>query len=118
MTQRTSFPTSDPDQIRLWAASQKAMPAELLPGIVDAEPTQLHFFIPGDSTHQPRLRIVDWDHFLAAFRAYGLSFVYEILPDGRPGKRFEILQVEDTTQGALPRPAPVHDSDTAHEYSK
>jgi hypothetical protein len=118
MSSNTSMPTSDPAQIRLWAASQHASPAELLPGHVDSVPCTLHFFIPGDSSHQPRLRLIGWDDFFAAFEAHGLSFVYEILPDGRPGKRFEILQIEDKAPGAAVREDPVHDSDSAQEYAE
>ncbi len=108
MASLTSRPTSDPHQIRLWAAAQNAMPAELLPGSVDAEPAQLHFFIPGDSTNQPRLRIIGWEDFFAMFKAHGLSFVYEILPDGRPGRRFELLQIQPD-----PNAQQSHDSDHA-----
>ncbi len=114
----SSRPTTDQHQIRLWAASQHAMPAEILPGLVDAEPAQLHFFIPGDSSHEPRLRMLGWEDFFAMFAAQGLTFVHEILSDGRPGRHFELLQVEDATPGMKPRQAPVHDSDTASEYAE
>jgi hypothetical protein len=95
MSNATSRPTTDHHQIRLWAYSYNAMPAELLPDHVNCVPTQLHFFLPGDHSHQPRLRIIGWEDFFAAFEAHGLSFAYEILPDGRPGKHFELLQIED-----------------------
>ena len=114
---RTSRPTRDREQIRLWAAFQKAKPAEVLPGHIDAEPSQLDFLLPGEPTLQPRLRIIDWDHFFAAFEAHGLTFVYEILPDGRPGKRFELLQVEELAPNATHASSGTHD-DTAGEYAE
>ena len=118
MNLASSKPTQDQSQIRLWAASQHAMPAELMPGLVDSEPAQLHFFVPGDSNHQPRLRIIGWDDFFAAFEAHGLSFVYEIQPDGRPGRRFELLQVEGQSPAdMIQKQEGPHDSDTAVELS-
>ena len=115
----TSKPTRDPGQIRLWAASQNAMPAELLPGLLDSEPSQLHFFIPGISSHQPRLRIIGWEDFFAAFEAHGLTFVYEIHPDGRPGKHFELLQAEGKSPAdVIDHQNGPHDSDSAPEYAE
>jgi hypothetical protein len=114
MTESVSKPTTDRNHIRLWASSQNAMPAEVLPAHVNSAPTQLHFFIPGDESQQPRLRIIGWDDFFAAFEAHGLCFAHEILPDGNPGKRFEILQIDENS------PAHKHilDSDSAPDYAE
>ncbi|ADW68471.1 hypothetical protein [Granulicella tundricola] len=118
MNSSTSRPTTDHNQIRLWASSQNAMPAELLPGHVDSVPTQLHFFIPGNQSHEPRLRIIGWEDFFAAFEAHGLAFVYEILPGGKPGRRFELLQIEDKSPAAQQADALPHDSDTAQQSAE
>jgi hypothetical protein len=107
-----SSPTTNPNEIRCWASANKAMPAEMLPGHVDAEPTQLDFFIPGQTGLQRKLRIISWEHFFASFEAHGLSFTYELSPTGSPGPHFELLQSDARTPSQRRNP-PVHDSDSA-----
>jgi hypothetical protein len=107
-----SHPTTNQNEIRCWASSQKAIPAEILPGLVDAVHTELAFFIPGQTGAQPKLRIIPWEHFFASFEAHGLAFTHELLPTGGPGPRFELLQI-DAKAPDRGRPHPEHDSDTA-----
>ena len=107
-----SRPTTNHNEIRCWASAHKAMPAEILPGRVDAEPAELAFFIPGQTGAQKKLRIISWEDFFANFEAHGLSFTHELLPNGGPGSRFELLQIDAKAPNRAAH-QPHHDSDTA-----
>ena len=81
-------PTSEHAEIRRWAESQDAKPAQLNQYVFDSEPAVLHFVF-GDAAIDPNsLQLVSWEHFFATFDLLGLALVYDETP------WFEFLQVE------------------------
>lgn len=83
------LPTQDHDLIRSWGARVHAVPAEVLPALIDGEPTQLHFLFGGAAAGTSELRPISWEEFFARFDLLNLSLAFEV-----DGKRFQIVRVE------------------------
>lgn len=85
---------TDHDQIRSWAAVRQASPAELPPHYHDGEPSELRFMFLDCTDNDPRLKPVSWEYFFRKFDLLGLAFVYEDEDSGRPGKSYQLLQID------------------------
>ena len=81
-------PTTDHDEIRLWAADKGAIPAQRRPRTFDSEPAILTFLFGVPKGPTEDVAEISWEHFFALFDVMGLSLVY----DG--GSGFELLQIE------------------------
>ena len=84
-------PTTDQQEIRQWAESCRALPAELLPHILNHEPSLLQFRVPEQAADRLDVRILSWEEFVLKFETLGLAFVYD---DDSSGYN-EILQMEE-----------------------
>lgn len=87
-------PTTDPNEIRRWAQSQDAAPAEIIPYVFNSEPAVLRFMFGGTPSAR-ELKPISWDNFFAHFQAMGLAFVYEVDESARPTGLYKLLQNED-----------------------
>ena len=81
-------PTRDHDEIRQWAASRNAVPAERKPRTFDSEPAILTFLFEEKREAMEDVAEISWEHFFALFDLMGLSLVHD--DDGM----FELLQIE------------------------
>ena len=84
-------PITDHEDIRRWAESQGAIPAEVLPHVLDSEPALLRFMLKGQAASKIDVRPISWEEFFAKFDQLGLCFAYN--PD-KPEQN-EILQIEE-----------------------
>ncbi len=84
-------PTSDHAEIQHWAETHKAVPIEVLPHIVDAEPALLRLVLAEQAKDHANARIITWEEFFLKFDSMALAFVYDTEPTGYN----EILQIED-----------------------
>ena len=84
-------PTSDHAKIRYWATANRAIPAEVLPHIVDGEPAVLRLMLADQVAVHTDIRVISWDEFFVKFDSLGLTFVYDDEPTGYN----EILQLEE-----------------------
>lgn len=85
-------PTSSHSEIRRWAESQNARPAELHQNVFDSEPARLHFVFGETSLPTDQLKMISWEQFFAVFDLLGLALVYDETP------QFEFLET-----GEMPR---------------
>lgn len=81
-------PTTDHEEIRRWANTVGAKPAEVSPNIFDGEPAILRFVF-GSVLAGAEFRVISWDNFFALFDAMGLALVYDESP------QYQLLQVEE-----------------------
>ena len=84
-------PTTDHEEIRVWAERNNAVPTERLPHIVDGEPAILHFSLQEQANDRSDVRLISWEEFFLKFDELGLTFVYD---EGASGQN-EILQIEE-----------------------
>ncbi len=84
-------PTSNHEEIRSWADLHRAVPAELLPHIVNGEPALLRLMLAGQIKDHHDMRVLTWEEFFLKFDSLGLAFVYD---DDATGYN-EILQIEE-----------------------
>ena len=84
-------PTTNHKEIRHWAESHSAAPAEILPLLVDSEPALLRVMLRAQIEDHANARALPWEEFFARFDALGLTFVYD---DDSTGYN-EILQREE-----------------------
>jgi hypothetical protein len=85
---------TDHDEIRRWAASCQAVPAEVSTGEHDSQLPDLRFMFLDGSPNQPQLTPIAWEDFLAKFDLLGLVLVCEDNPGGRPGKAYDLVRSE------------------------
>ncbi len=83
-------PTTDHQEIRRWANTKLIVPVEMLPHLVDHEPTVLRLMFAAEASTRKDLRLITWEEFFLKFDLLGLTFVYDI---GSSGYN-EILQVD------------------------
>lgn len=95
-------PTTNHKEIHRWAESQSAVPAEVLPHIVDSEPALLRFMLKAQIRDHLNIREISWEEFFAKFDALGLTFVYDNELTGYN----EILQREDESAYRHPEHLP------------
>ena len=82
-------PTTNHVEIRAWAEAHCAVPAEVLPHVVDSEPALLRMVLSDQfGPDRPNLRQLSWDEFFVKFDWLGLTFVYD-------AEYNEILQIEE-----------------------
>src|ERR1700712_6034937 len=86
-------PTNEHSKIRYWATSNRAVPAEVLPHIVDGEPATLRLLPAEQVARSADIRVISWEEFFIKFDSLGLAFVYD---DDSSGYN-EILQVEENS---------------------
>jgi hypothetical protein len=86
-------PTNDHGTIRYWATTNRAIPAEILPHIVDGEPAILRLMLAEQVACNAHIRVISWDEFFLKFDSLGLTFVYD---DDSTGYN-EILQAEENS---------------------
>ena len=96
-------PTSDHSKIRNWATSNRAVPAEVLPHIVDGEPATLRLMLAEQIACDASIRPISWEEFFLKFDSLGLTFVYD---DDVTGYN-EILQVEENSPYRRAKDRPV-----------
>jgi hypothetical protein len=82
-------PTSDHEEIRLWATMTKARPAEVSPRVFDGQPAVLRFLFDKAPKDETDMHPISWESFFAMFDLMGLALVYD-----RNGS-YELLKVED-----------------------
>jgi hypothetical protein len=83
---------TDHDEIRQWAASCQAVPAEASAG--QQAPAILRFMFLDGSPNQPELTPIAWEDFLAKFDLLGLVLLCEDYRAGQPGKAYELIRSE------------------------
>ncbi len=95
-------PTTNHQEIRLWAESRGAVAVEVLPTAVDCEPALIRLMLKaqGEDRHA---RILPWDEFFLKFDALDLTLVYDSEPTGYN----ELLQREDESTYRHPLDAPI-----------
>jgi len=97
-----SGPTSDHAKIRYWATANRAIPAEVLPHIVDGEPATLRLMLAEQVARHRDIRVLSWEEFFVKFDSLGLTFVYD---DDSTGYN-EILQMEENSPYRRPKDRP------------
>ncbi len=83
-------PTTDHYEIQHWADAHSAIPTEILPSIVDGEPTQIRLVLGYSPETHPERRQITWNEFFLKFDQLGLALVYD---DDSTGRN-ELLQIE------------------------
>ena len=86
-------PTTNHDEIRIWAETHNAVPTEILPNELDHEPTTLRIMLPQMAADRKDIRVITWEEFFSKFDLLGLSFVYDSDSSGYN----EILQIDSKT---------------------
>ena len=86
-----SGPTTDHWEIRSWAEKHNAVPAEVLPHLLDGEPATLRILAKEAVRDHTDVKLITWDEFFVKFDQLGLTFVY----DDETAGSHEILQVEE-----------------------
>jgi hypothetical protein len=82
-------PITDHEEIRRWAESRKAFPAEVFPRLFDSEPAVLRFVFGKPLVDEENgIRVITWENFFALFDLMGLSLVYD------SDHQYELLQIE------------------------
>lgn len=89
-------PTMNHNEIRRWADSQNAKPAELHQNVFDSEPARLHFVFGDTSLPGDQLKMISWEQFFAVFDLLGLALVYDETP------QFEFLEMGETPRQQPP----------------
>ena len=70
--------TRDHDEIRKWAESRGAVPAEVARTHKDGEPGIIRFEFPHAKNHNDEaLRQISWDDFFKKFDENGLELLYQ-----------------------------------------
>jgi hypothetical protein len=94
----TSMPCTrritDHAEIRRWAASCQAVPAEVSAGEQVSPFPALRFMFLDGSPNQPQLIPISWEDFLAKFDSLGLVLLCEDDPAGLAGKEYELVRSE------------------------
>ena len=85
---------TDHAEIRRWAASCQAVPAEISAGELASQLPALRFMFLDGSANQPQLTPIAWEDFLAKFDSLGLVLLCEDDPAGLPGKAYELVRSE------------------------
>jgi hypothetical protein len=85
---------TDHAEIRRWAASCQAVPAEVSTGEQDSQLPALRFMFLDGSANQPQLTPIAWEDFLAKFDSLGLVLLCEDDSAGLPGKEYELVRSE------------------------
>ena len=83
-------PTRDHEEIRRWAATYNAVPAEVRQFKHDGEPSRLRFLFGHATTGTPELRPISWEDFFARFDLMELEIALYDAPE------FEIITQKDT----------------------
>ncbi|WP_263383552.1 hypothetical protein [Granulicella arctica] len=99
-----SGPTTNHNEIRIWAESHQIVPTELLPHVLDHEPAELRMMLAGQANGHPDIKVLTWEEFFLKFDSLGLTFVYD---DERAGYN-EILQIEEKSPYRPPKYRPAH----------
>ncbi|WP_263385629.1 hypothetical protein [Granulicella arctica] len=94
-----SGPTTNHNEIRIWAESWKVVPTELLPHVLDHEPAELRMMLGEQARDRVDVKMLTWEEFFLKFDSLGLAFVYD---DERAGYN-EILQIEEKSPYRHPR---------------
>jgi hypothetical protein len=99
-------PTTDHSEIRYWAKKHHAVPAEILPQIMNHEPMVLRMMLPQMAADRKDVRVLTWEEFFAKFDLLGLTFVYE---DNNSGYN-ELLQIDSRNpyRSSLDQPIDPH----------
>lgn len=84
-------PTTNHDEIRIWADAHKAVPTEVLPEHLNHLPSVLRLMFPQMAAERKDVRVITWEEFFLKFDLLGLTFVYE----QDPGGYNELLQMEE-----------------------
>ena len=84
---------TDHAEIRRWAASCRAVPAEIS-GKQETPFPALRFMFLDGSANQPQLTPIAWEDFLAKFDLLGLVLLCDDDPAGLPGKEYELVRSE------------------------
>ena len=87
----TLGPTTNHEEIRLWAESRAAVPTELLPHRFDGEPAALQIMASAAALGREDVRLISWEEFFCKFDELALTLVYD---DGLNCQN-EILQIEE-----------------------
>ncbi len=77
-------------EIRKWAASCRAIPAEVSPDLDDGRFPKLRFMFLDGSLNQPELMPISWEDFFAKFDSEGLVLTCEDNPSGEPTKLYRL----------------------------
>ncbi len=89
-----SRPITDHDEIRQWAVSCKAVPAEVSPDQHDGKSPILQFMFLDGSLNRPELTPISWEDFFAKFDLLGFALAYEDNRSEKPSKTYELRQIE------------------------
>ena len=84
-------PTTDHEVIRSWAIANNAVPAEVLPHVLDHEPATLRICTPEMVSSREDMRVITWEDFFIKFDLLGLAFVYDEDSTGYN----ELLQIDE-----------------------
>lgn len=79
-------------EIREWAASCQAIPAEVSPGGEGGQSPNLQFMFLDGSPNQPEITPISWEDFFARFDLEGLVLACEEIPSGEPSKSYELVR--------------------------
>jgi hypothetical protein len=85
---------TDHAEVRRWAASCQAVPAEVTAGEQDSPLPALRFMFLDGSANQPQLTPISWENFLAKFDSLGLVLLCKDDPEGLQGKEYELVRSE------------------------
>ena len=90
------LPTCDHDEIRRWADSNDAVPAEIRPRVFDGTPALLYFLFGDAKAGTDDIKPITWEDFFARFDLLELSMAFV---DDAPN--FVIARVEPSTPARL-----------------
>jgi hypothetical protein len=82
------------DEIRQWAASCQAVPAEVSPDRQDSRVPIIQFMFLDGSPNQPELTPISWEDFFSKFDLLGLVLACEDNRSGEPTKAYELFPLE------------------------
>ena len=87
------LPTQDHKEIRHWAKTYGAIPAEIRRLKFDGEPSILYFLFGDLREGTPELRPIFWDDFFARFDLLDLSLAYD-----ESSPQFHIVKLDKGSQ--------------------
>jgi hypothetical protein len=96
-------PTTNHEEIRVWAQKHHAVPTEILPAHLNHEPLVLRMMFPQMAADRSDIRVLTWDEFFAKFDLLGLTFVYD---SDRAGYN-ELLQIDGKNPYRSSRDQPI-----------
>jgi hypothetical protein len=82
------------DEIRTWAASCQAVPAEVSPGREDEPLPIIRFMFLDGSPNQPELTPISWEDFFSKFDRLGLVLLCEDNASGESVKAYDLQPSE------------------------